>query len=57
MNFLPRPLLLALLLVVGDDVLGPGHLLGGGPHPIVLLPPSLPLTRLPGCPCHPDVDL
>ena len=50
----PCPLLPALLLVVGDEVLGPGHLLGGGPHPSVLLPPSLSLTLLPSRLSHDD---
>ena len=51
---IPCPLFFPLLLVVGDHVLGPGHLLGGGPHPVILLPPSLPLTRPPRCLCHLD---
>ena len=52
---LPHSLLPALLLVVSDDVLGPGHLLGGGPHPSLLLPPSLPLTRPPSSLSHDDL--
>ena len=50
----PCPLFFSLLLVVGDHVLGPGHLLGGGPHPSILLPPCLPFTRPPRCLCHRD---
>ena len=48
----PGPLLGPLLLVVGDDVLGPGHLLGGRSHSPAPVLPALPLTRSPNCLCH-----